>query len=467
MLGLLFATITGEFHLRASRSHRRRDRAADTIIALREIDGLEWRVIAGRDPEQLSEQISIVAAELRASLESVVGPTEGDVALSQRSVVYTLAIEDELTAMVAGNTELAHEIDETRVDPAFDLAIDRAKSVVELESAAADRTDRNMRRLIKATTALTVIGGGLAAWLLESRRRRSREREGERRRDLHFRSLIESSSDVITTVTGEGQLNQISPQLGRFSEIVRGPRWERVTSLLGDGEPYERWRRADIELQQSGTTDPVTLELVTPAGLRMHIEAIGTMLAGSTTERVWVWRDVSARRELELQLSHLAFHDPLTGMANRAHFVDRANHSLRRAAKDGEPTSILFCDLDDFKKVNDSYGHEAGDELLGIVGERLRGCMRPRDTIARIGGDEFVVLLENTDTDGALAFARRVQQILQQEAVLRAGVVRPSASIGVASAGIGTTIEDLLRQSDQAMYAVKGAGKGYAATFQD
>ncbi len=351
MLGLLFATLSGELHLRAGRAHRRRDRAADTLIALRELDGLEWRAISGEDPTEIGERVRAVAAALRTNLESVVGPSEGDVALAERSVVYTLAVEDEIRALIAGDTELALEIDETRVDPAFELAITRAKAVAEHESQVADRTDRNMRRLIKATTGLTIIGGGLAAWLFESRRRRSIERERERRTDLHFRSLIESSSDVITTVTGEGQLNQVSPRLGRFSEIVRSPKWDCVASLLGDGEPYERWRRADIELQQSGSTDTVTLELITPAGMRMHIEAIGSMLAGSTTERVWVWRDVSSRRELELQLSHLAFHDPLTGMANRAHFVDRASRSLQRAAKDGEPTSVLLCDLDDFKKV--------------------------------------------------------------------------------------------------------------------
>ncbi len=467
MLGLLFATAIGEFHLRAGRSHRRRDLAADTLIVLREIDGLEWRATAGEDPVDIAIQIRQAAETLRANLASVTSPSIGDVSLAERSLVYTLAVEDQITALIDGDGERAREIDETRVDPGFEAAISRAEDIAEHESAVADRTDRNMRRLIKVTTALMVIGVGLAAWLFESRRRRNIEQEQARASDLRFRSLIESSSDVITTVSDDGRLTQVSPQRGRFAEIVRGATWERVTSLLGTGEPYERWRRADLELRASGITETVSLDLVTPSGARMHIEAIGTLLAGSRSERVWVWRDISARRELELQLSHLAFHDPLTGMANRAHFVDRANRTLERAAKDGEPTSILFCDLDDFKKVNDSYGHDAGDELLGIIGERLRSCMRPRDTIARIGGDEFVIMLENTDTDGALTFARRVQQVLQTEAVLRAGIVRPSASIGVASAGVGATIEDLLRHSDQAMYTVKGSGKGAAAAFQE
>jgi GGDEF domain-containing protein len=106
------------------------------------------------------------------------------------------------------------------------------------------------------------------------------------------------------------------------------------------------------------------------------------------------YRDVTDRKRLEEQLQHDAFHDPLTGLANRALFGDRVTHALARRRPTSERAAVLFIDLDDFKLVNDSLGHAAGDVLLTAVAERIRACLRPQDTAARLGGDEFAVLFE-------------------------------------------------------------------------
>jgi diguanylate cyclase (GGDEF)-like protein/PAS domain S-box-containing protein len=177
--------------------------------------------------------------------------------------------------------------------------------------------------------------------------------------------------------------------------------------------------------------------------------------------------DITERKNLEQQLEHQALSDSLTGLANRALFLDRVEHALARGGRDEEPVTILFLDLDDFKTVNDSLGHEAGDELLVTVASRLKRCLRPADTVARLGGDEFAILLESTSAESAVALARRVLEALGEpySAGGRAMVVR--ASIGVATGSAPAhDAGDLLRNADVAMYVAKGGGKARMAVFE-
>src|SRR5205085_3268130 len=119
-------------------------------------------------------------------------------------------------------------------------------------------------------------------------------------------------------------------------------------------------------------------------------------------------RDVSERKALEDELRARAWHDALTGLANRALFSDRVEHALARSGRREASIAVLFLDIDDFKMVNDTRGHSAGDRLLTIVAERLLSCVRPGDTVARFGGDEFAILLEDSDRDAAVRVAGRV-----------------------------------------------------------
>ena len=181
-----------------------------------------------------------------------------------------------------------------------------------------------------------------------------------------------------------------------------------------------------------------------------------------------VVRDVTERKALEDELAHRAFHDSLTGLPNRPLFVEHLEHSLRRKARNGQPVTILFMDLDNFKDVNDSLGHEAGDLLLVAVAKRLRGCLRDADTLARFGGDEFVVLLDDTPTESVPAqVAGRLLECLAPPFSLAGERVFVSASIGLAQhAPFSSDRSDLLlSRADAAMYEAKGLGKGCYAVY--
>ncbi|OZM81496.1 bifunctional diguanylate cyclase/phosphodiesterase [Pseudonocardia sp. MH-G8] len=178
-----------------------------------------------------------------------------------------------------------------------------------------------------------------------------------------------------------------------------------------------------------------------------------------------------AVQEREVQLHHLAFHDPLTGLANRALFLDRLEHALERAERSGQSVSVAFLDLDGFKSVNDTLGHAAGDALLTGVATRLRGELRGSDTLARLGGDEFAVLVEQGDD--ATVVARRLLAALGTPIHVDGRSVEVGASIGVAGVEAGqdtspgtraaTRAATLLHRADLAMYAVKASGKGDVA----
>jgi diguanylate cyclase (GGDEF)-like protein len=173
------------------------------------------------------------------------------------------------------------------------------------------------------------------------------------------------------------------------------------------------------------------------------------------------------REALAAQLEHQAFHDELTNLANRAIFNDRVRHALARAHRAGGGLAVLFIDLDDFKVVNDSMGHSAGDRLLQEVATRLRGCLRGPDTIGRLGGDEFAVLVEGVDLATVRALAERVLAALAAPYPVVGGQVTVGASIGVAyDQDAAADDVQLLRNADIAMYAAKGRGKGTYQVFQ-
>ena len=174
-------------------------------------------------------------------------------------------------------------------------------------------------------------------------------------------------------------------------------------------------------------------------------------------------RDVSERRAFEEQLQHQAFHDTVTGLANRALFHDRVHHALERQGRDGEALSILLLDLDDFKAVNDSLGHAVGDRLLIEVGNRLRTLVRGADTVARMGGDEFAVLMEEARQEEAGETAERILEGLKAPFQLDGKDVLVRASLGIAIVEAGDDregAEEFLRNADVAMYMAKAEGKG-------
>ncbi|MGH8867449.1 MAG: putative bifunctional diguanylate cyclase/phosphodiesterase [Actinomycetes bacterium] len=159
------------------------------------------------------------------------------------------------------------------------------------------------------------------------------------------------------------------------------------------------------------------------------------------------------------ELEHHALHDGLTGLPNRVLFMERLDHALARAQRRGTPVSVLYVDLDDFKIVNDTLGHEAGDRLLIACSERLLTCVRLEDTVARLGGDEFGILIEDTGESAATA-ATRITQAFSSVWPVIGGQVAVRASVGVATLDGHGDVDHLLRQADAAMYAAKAQGKG-------
>ncbi|MDT7536417.1 MAG: hypothetical protein QOI82_2, partial [Actinomycetota bacterium] len=194
--------------------------------------------------------------------------------------------------------------------------------------------------------------------------------------------------------------------------------------------------------------------------LDVALTASPVLRDGNVVGAVVVLRDVRDRKTLERRLVHQAFHDPLTGLPNRALFLDRLEHARARSLRDGGTQAVLFLDLDRFKVINDSLGHRTGDQVLQTVASRLVGVLRPSDTVARFGGDEFTVLLEQVlDAGEAAQTAERILRALQlpMEAGDRDVVI--TASIGIAIAEPGNAPGDLLAAADIAMYQAKSRGK--------
>jgi diguanylate cyclase (GGDEF)-like protein/PAS domain S-box-containing protein len=189
---------------------------------------------------------------------------------------------------------------------------------------------------------------------------------------------------------------------------------------------------------------------------------------GKPVSYVGVFNDITELRRKDEHIRHLAFHDPLTGVPNRSLLLDRLEHSIAFAEREQQHVGLMFIDLDRFKAVNDSLGHDVGDALLQEVAHRLSQCVRQSDTVARIGGDEFVILLEHARHPADYAsLARKAVDSLGQPVKIGKHTIRVGASIGIACfPGDGADVFEMMKSADAAMYAAKSAGRGTYRFFQ-
>jgi len=298
----------------------------------------------------------------------------------------------------------------------------------------------------------------------EIQRRSSEER---------FASLVQHASDLITVVGQDATITYQSPSservLGYPSQELLGTRFDRLVApedagrllrLLADGSAYAR-----------GDGEMIECTLRHRDGSLRQFEILHTDLLDDEHVRGIVLnsRDISERKAFEEQLSHQAFHDPVTNLPNRALFVERVRHAIGRARREDSELGVIFLDIDDFKTINDSLGHGAGDAALIDVAKRLSDSIRSSDTAARFGGDEFVVLLEDLDSvQTAVEVAERILEDLRRPLAVAGKelVVRGSIGISILEGRSSASADDLIRDADAAMYIAKRDGKGGYRLFE-
>ncbi len=364
----------------------------------------------------------------------------------------------------------------------LEAAAGGALNVTGLTSVTAMRSDTRVRGIlvVDSIAPMTLDQHGALAMLatqvglaVESANLSSdlRKQESEAR----FRNILQNTSDIIVIVNAQGAITYGTPSLGRVldqpvSDLV-GRRLPELLSEDDDAAAMDLFAGfAGHRIQTTATTD---WRLRRPDGSLMAFEVLPNNMLADPGVRgiVLTMRDVSERRELEGQLKHQAFHDALTGLANRALFGDRAEHALARTATQGTVVAMVMLDLDDFKIVNDTRGHAVGDALLVELAHRLQAVLRVDATVARFGGDEFAILVEDlVDAEQAERFARRTLKPFATPFLVQGEELTVHASVGLVVTGPGQgprDMSELMRCADLALYAAKERGKGQIVLYQD
>ncbi|MBG6215609.1 diguanylate cyclase (GGDEF)-like protein/PAS domain S-box-containing protein [Arthrobacter sp. CAN_A6] len=298
-------------------------------------------------------------------------------------------------------------------------------------------------------------------------------------------AIVTASSDAIFSTELDGTVRTWNPGAERIYGYAAGDmigrsfvrlvptdlsaEFEYILAEVSAGRQIEqletvRLRADGVTVEMSLTVSPVRDE----AGTVLRLAYVGRDITAAKTadRRLRETKDALARQASEME--HRAFHDPLTGIANRALLMDRLGLALTKAERTGTTIILLMIDIDDFKYVNDTLGHSAGDQLLCEIAARLKGIVRAGDTVARLGGDEFAVLAEQVSPDHGEGLAQRIIGTLADPIDIGGQRIIPRASIGLAETGrfpLGEA-EDLLRNADLAMYAAKTAGKAQWRAFQ-
>ena len=399
---------------------------------------------------------------------------------------YLESIERMFAAIDGGDVERAKMIDVKETDPVFDLiegqvfaaASDRrAEAVQQLDELA-----KMHAALLIATPIVFAIGAGLIFFfwgVLRSYRRGAREallREATaaQQNERRFRALIQNASDMILICDAAGLITYQSPAAETGWGYEAGALLGKPLSDLAHTDARSALTDLWAQLQsnpetRSGASRTIELVMGRNDGAWRCAQLVLTNLLQERSVQgvVATIRDIGERKAFEEQLTQKAFYDSLTGLPNRLLFRDRLEQALVRCGRHGKRAGLIFIDFDNFKLINDSLGHAAGDELLTEAAARLRCCLRAEDTVARLGGDEFVAILQDlvTEADALLV----VDAILHQFGrmfILGGRELTVTVSMGIALSEKGLEQADsLLRNADVAMYRAKSNGKGCHVVF--
>jgi diguanylate cyclase (GGDEF)-like protein/PAS domain S-box-containing protein len=282
--------------------------------------------------------------------------------------------------------------------------------------------------------------------------------------EARFRVLTESSLDLISVVDADGRILYQSPALRHLLGYEPADTVGKNVAEMVHQDDLETLRaalRRIIESRQS--IEPVEFRIRHRDGMWRTFESLGTNCLSNPHIHGVVFnsRDVTDRKVIQQRIQHLAYHDNLTGLPNRSLLQDRLAHSIARAERSNRKVAVLFIDLDNFKNINDTLGHDVGDELLRQVSRKLSECVRLEDTIARQGGDEFIVLLDSLeDGRGASVVAQKILNSLRQPFVLSGTEQHVSGSVGIALyPEDGRDAQTLMKNADTAMFHGKSLGK--------
>lgn len=331
-----------------------------------------------------------------------------------------------------------------------------------------DKADQKVDRywlywVLAVAVALALLSSLALPHIYRLNRKLHREVLERKTAEAKFRGLVEQSLVGIFIIQ-DGRFVYVNPRLADIFGYA-------VEDIVGRLEPIDLAAQADREQVKENIWRCLDGEIGSIryvfSAVRQDDRLIDVEVNGEVVDYegrpaiVGMALDITERNRAQRQLSYLAFYDPLTDLPNRALFFDRLGQTLVQSKRDGFPFALLLLDLDGFKAVNDAYGHETGDALLQAVGRRLRNCVRESDTVARMGGDEFIILLPRLrDSNDAMQVADKVIESLARRFSLTGHECRVGASIGLCIApDDGGDMEALLSHADAAMYRSKERGK--------
>ena len=446
-------------------------------VLTREINNLTWTALQNQnltpkaEIEMRAARQALPKAVLAAHLQAYHTSTLEKVwpALDN----YIMSASRQWILMQSGNFDEAKQVDFEEVSPQFDLMQHQVQIAVEAEDKWAQGVALRARNelLAAATLAATAI---LMLFLRLQRQEHTgqleeTERNALRESEERFRALTEQSTDIILIADPSGQIKYASPSV---HTVLAVPGHSLVGTNMIDVVHPDDFAKAMSTGPQSvayGQNPIVEFRLRHADGRWLYFECVVRNLIRHQNIGGIVYnaRDITERKHAQEQLLFNATHDALTGLPNRALFLGRLQSVVDRMKRHSrEVAAVLFIDIDDFKVVNDCYGHATGDLLIKEVSSRLRACLRSDGTIARMGGDEFTILVEDiTDPSDAIRVAERIQSSFARPFLLEGLEIFKSSSIGIALTSPQTSAETVLQNADIAMYRAKDQGKACSELF--